>query len=688
MSRLKRLIHEIHRRSLWQVLLIYIGAAWACFELIDAVTERLGLPAWLPGLAIVLFLLGLPFVVATALVREESPALAIRPEATEAGGERAGVEAAAARREATRRHRFLTWRNAGLSFLVALAVWGVIATGWMLFGERATPEEVDARKSIAVLPLENLSREEATAPFTDGIHDDILTHLYKIGDLKVISRTSVLEYRDTRKNLREIADELGVATILEGGVQRAGNRVRINVQLIDAETDEHLWAETYEEDLTAENVFAIQTDIAQRIASALKAQLTPEETERIAARPTDNLAAYEHYVRGKAYSRRGRAEPQGLERLALLYSAIAEYELAVELDPDFSDAWAEVASIRNQIFFEQHELLEFPAREREKGEQALARAVVLAPESFETHSAQARYYVTVGEDPARAMRHLKVAETLRPNDAEVLRGMGAVLAFQGNREEALTCYERAVELDPQNAAPVRSVAYTYLTMRRFAEAERYLDRAIALDPSAGRSYDGKFYLYLWGLGDTAKARVFAEQHPDRRGWQASLYYVRRDYEQALADYPSHYIDAWPGMLHPLHLTGQAERAQAYADSMAREWQQFGTYSESLTAVQVSEWHSYLGLAYAFAGDIEAAIRTGQEALELYPVASDQFNYWIIVRNVCDIYILAGEHEAAIDQLEVLLSTPTLITTARLRLDPFYDPLRSHPRFQALLERYD
>jgi TolB-like protein/Tfp pilus assembly protein PilF len=671
MSRLKRLIVEVHRRSLWQVLLIYVGAAWACFELIDTVTDRLALPPWLPGLAIVLFLLALPIVVATALIQDGGPTTTISDPTL--------IPVDEARLETARRRRFLTWRNAVASFVVALAVWGVVATGWLLLGDRGAVPEVE-HKSIAVLPFDNIGGAEENVAFTDGIHDDIITHLQMIGDLKPISRTSVLEYREKRGNLRQIAEQLGVATILEGGVQRSGNRVRINAQLIDGETDEHLWAETYEEVLTAENVFTIQTAIAQRIASALKARLSPEESERIAARSTENLEAYEHYVRGRVYFRRGRAV-LGIEGLALKDSAIAEYERAVELDPEYSAAWAALAGSRTVLSFQYITRTE----EREKGEQALARAVELAPESYETHIAQATYYMLVREDPARAMMHLTVAETLRPNDAETLTAIAGVLTNQGKWEEALTYYERAVELDPRNAEVVREIADTYSFMRRFEEEERYLDRLIALDPSAGLPHQLKFWLYLFELGDTAKARVYAEQHPDEDGWQeAKLHYYRREYEQALIIGRSDSGDR-EGVLYALYRTGRLEELQAYADSVASERRR-EISSERLTALQVSFLRSYLGLAYAFAGEIEEAIREGEEALELWPIAADQYNYWLIVKNLCHIYVLAGDHEAAIDQLEVLLSTPNPMTTAWLRLDPFYDPLRDDPRFQALLER--
>ncbi len=242
MSRLKQLIQEVHRRSLWQVLLIYIGAGWIVFEIVQTVTEGLDLPQWFPAFAALLLLIGLPIVLATAFVQEGiSPSR--RHDATLMPGAEPGSEARP--REVAGARRLFSWRSAISGGVLALALWGVVAAGWLLFGERA-PDTVDARKSIAVLPLDNIGDLDESQAFTDGIHDDILTHLFKIADLKVISRTSVLEYRDTRRNLRQIADELGVGAILEGGVQRSGNRVRIN----------------YGEDLTAENVFAIQTDIA------------------------------------------------------------------------------------------------------------------------------------------------------------------------------------------------------------------------------------------------------------------------------------------------------------------------------------------------------------------------------------------------------------------------------------------
>jgi TolB-like protein/Tfp pilus assembly protein PilF len=522
MSGLKHLIAEIHRRSLWQVLLIYVGGAWICYEIIDTITDRLALPEWLPALAIILFLIGLPVVLATAFVHEVAPPTVTPTEPsplTEADAARIESEAAAVHLQTRRRHRFLTWRNAAATFVIVVAAWGVVATGWLLLGERA-PEAVDPRKSIAVLPFENIGDVEENQAFTDGIHDDILTHLYKIGDLKAISRTSVMEYRDVQRNLKLIAEELGVATILEGGIQRSGNRVRINVQLIDAETDEHIWAEAYEEELTADNVFAIQVSIAERIASELRVLFLPEEQERIAARPTANLEAYEYYLRG---------------RVALDFdTATGMLQRAVELDPNFAAAWADLA--RRRIY---RSFFRMDTDLRDKGIEALNRAIDLAPDAFETYVARAAYHRQVTQDMDQALEQLRFAERLRPNDADLLATKAYDLQFAGQWDEALTTLEKAAELDPLNSGVAISLASANQRRGDFAEAERYFDRAIALDPSNPVAYDRKFRFLVRSLGDTTRAREFADQHPERsKPWQAALNYVRRDYGKALEFYLS------------------------------------------------------------------------------------------------------------------------------------------------------
>jgi TolB-like protein len=268
MSRLKRLIVEAHQRALWQALVIYLGASYAVLEAVALFRDEFGLPDWLLPVALVLLLVGLPVVVVTALAKEE------------VYGDEVPEEHAAAAAEEDRRLRLLTWRTAGLSFMAALALWGVVVAGLLLVGGYglAPPDE---RQSIAVLPFDNFSPDLDDAYFADGIHDEILTQLYKISGLSVRARTSVMEYRDSPKNVRQIGEELNARYLMEGGVQRAGETVRINVQLVDTETDEHVFAEAYDRALSVENLFAVQREVALRIADALEATLTPAERGRI-----------------------------------------------------------------------------------------------------------------------------------------------------------------------------------------------------------------------------------------------------------------------------------------------------------------------------------------------------------------------------------------------------------------------
>ncbi len=440
MSRFKRLIVEIHRRSLWQVLLVYCGGALVAYQAVQALTEGLELPGWFPAFAILLFIVGLPIVVATALVHEQ--AAPAGDAAEQAGGEadsgRAERAAEPGRRPAGRR-RVLTWRNAGLSFLAALALWGVVATGWYWVAGRPVPGSRDPaetlRKSVAVLPFENLSPDPDNEFFADGIHDEIITHLSKIADLKVISRTSVMGYKDRVESLRAIADELGVTNILEGTVRRADSRVRITTQLIDARADEHLWAEVYDRDLS--DVFAVQSDVAQQVATALRARLTPAEARRIGERPTESVEAYDDYLRGRQFWTQ--------RSVAAFDSAIKYFNRAILLDPDYARAYA-----------------------------GLAETYVLLPEYGGTSVPEILPYARAATDRALA---------LDPDLAEAYVASAYIKTmFQWDREAAELDYLRAIELDPDYATAHQWYAELLAQDRRWDEALAEARRAVDLDP--------------------------------------------------------------------------------------------------------------------------------------------------------------------------------------------------------------
>jgi TolB-like protein/Tfp pilus assembly protein PilF len=557
-------------------------------------------------------------------------------------------------------------------------------------------------KSVAVLPFENIGGDEEGEILTGGVHNDVLTHLTSIADLKVTSRTSVMEYRDTRKNIRDIAEDLGVATVLEGGVQRVGGRVRINVQLIDARTDEHLWAEIYDRDFTLGDVFEIQSDIAQRIVAALQATLLPGALQQIERRPTDNLEAYEYYLRGEALFGSGEA----MFGRGEYERAVEMYERAVELDPEFADAWAQMAWARSHSYWER-----FHFEERSRMEADLERAIALAPEAVTVLMVRARFVYFHSGDPEAAREYSLAAVRLRPNDARVLGTHGDLMRFLGRWDEAVAYQRQAVELDPLNGGRVASLATTLISMRQFDEASRLMERAmhslpLSLEEWGVYNRSDLFRLYVFGLEDTARFRSLAEEG-ELSFWLARLAYLSRDYRVALEylragsdssatasgpgiDVWAEYRHLWTALIY--HAMGRNDLRRAYGDSirvsMERSLESLRAPGQQPLTFLIAFHRSLLGIALALMGEEDAAIREARAAVELYPLSRDAINGEQLARGLAIVYTVVDRREEAIDQLDLLLSVPGDMTRAQLRIDPLYDRLRDLPRFQALLEKYE
>jgi TolB-like protein len=478
MSRLKRLIVEIHRRSLWQVLLIYCGAALVAYQAVQALTEGLGLPQWFPAFAIVLFIVGLPIVLATACVHEVMPRTVTPAEPTpltEAEAARVEAEAAAVHLETRRRHRFLTWRNAAATFVLVLAAWGVVAAGWMLFSRGADESATaDYRPSVAVLPLENRSGLEEDKYFTDGIHDEILTQLSKIGGLSVRGRTSVMEYRDTPKNLRQIGEELNARYLVEGGVQRAGETVRINVQLIDAEADEHVFADTYDRELSVENLLAVQREVALRIADALQATFTAEERERVEQTPTDNPEAYDYYLRGRYYFH--QRTPDGLKR------AIEAYEEAIQLDSAFAPAYAGLASVYAVSVLFDYRFVPDPHSAALRALSMADAALSLDPNLAEAYAARTYIKTFLWVPFQDVVRDARQAIRLEPSSADAHGWYAHLLVRERRIDEAIREDSLAIGLDPLAPGRRAGFAGNAAIGDRYELALREADRALALVP--------------------------------------------------------------------------------------------------------------------------------------------------------------------------------------------------------------
>ncbi len=481
MAGLKELIREVHRRSLWQVLGIYLVASWVVFEVVQTLTEGLELPAWLPAFALVLLLVGLPIVLATAFVQEGMAPLGSAAESA--------VEVAP-RQQATH-HKLFTWRNAIMGGMAAFSLWGVVATGWLLLGPglSSTAASTTDLRSIAVLPFGNRSAEgEDAAFFAAGMHDDLLTQLSKIEALTVISRTSVMQYEDTRKTIPEIADELGVATVLEGGVQRAGERVRVHVQLIEARTDKHLWAETYDEALTAANVFAIQTDLAKQIAAALEATLAPELEKRLEERPTESLEAYELYTRGRYLYNSSVAHAERELR------AVADlFQRAIEADSSYAPAYAALAGVYGYGVIQGY----FPYAEAAPQAWAVVEKALELDETLAEAHSQRGLLLMTDQRYDEAERAFRRALELEPGSAVVHRGYSGLLRVLGRHEEAVREGRRAVELDPLSLSGRSILGRALELIGDYSGAIAEYQKTIEMDPTDAGSYVNLGYAYTF-----------------------------------------------------------------------------------------------------------------------------------------------------------------------------------------------
>ncbi|HEY8649356.1 MAG TPA: tetratricopeptide repeat protein, partial [Chthoniobacterales bacterium] len=437
---------EVRRRKVYRVAAAYIIAAGFIIQISSAVFPAWELPNWAFRLVVVFLLIGFPISLILAWAYDVTPQ---------------GIRATPAPQ---------THRRRNIITLIAAGVVVSAVAGFFLL-PRASARKID--KSIAVLPFQNLSDEKENAYFADGMQDDILTNLSKIGDLKVISRMSVMSYRDAGiRNAREIGKALGVATLLEGSVRRIGNRVRVNVQLINADNDEHIWAEDYDRDLT--DVFAIQTDLAQKISSALQAKLSPNEKARLDRRPTQNPDAYLLFVQAHDYASRTdmfrdttlKAEPL--------------FEQAIKLDPNFALAFAGLSMVESWVY---HSSEPIPAR-REKARLNADEALRLQPDLPEGHLALGFSYYYGDRDYERALTEFDIARRGLPNESQAYLAIGSIQRRQGKWAESTANLEKAAALDPKNTNVLINLCYSYMALRNFETAGKILDRVIAASPQS------------------------------------------------------------------------------------------------------------------------------------------------------------------------------------------------------------
>src|SRR5216110_662822 len=656
---------ELKRRKVYRVAAAYIIAAGFIIQIGSAVFPAWELPNWTLRLVVVLLLMGFPIALILAWAYDVTAQ---------------GIRATPAVSAPTAHRR----RN-----LILLITTGVIvsaAAGFFLL-PRGFAGKID--KSIAVLPFENLSDEKENAYFADGMQDDILTNLSKIGDLKVISRTSVMSYRGSgTRNARDIGKALGVATLVEGSVRRIGNRVRVNVQLINASNDEHIWAEDYDRDLT--DVFAIQTDLAQKIVYTLQAKLSPNEKARLDRRPTQDPNAYLLFVQAHDYANRTdmfrdtslKAEPL--------------FEQAIKLDPNFSLAYAGLSMVESWMY---HSFDPLPVR-RDKARLNADEALRLQPDLPEGHLALGFSYYYGDRDYQRALAEFEIAKRGLPNEAQAYMAIGAIQRRQGKWIESTENLEKAAALDPKNVSILCNLGYSYMAQRNFEAADKIFDRAIVAEPQSLQAAGMKAAVAVQSTGDlSAVEKQFSSVPPeaDPAGlitWiRVGILTLERKFPEALQ-----VVQQFRGETLATATTAPCPKAllegtlylyQGDKEKARIAYEHARTVAEKLVreAPQDSARHGQLGVVLAALGQKEDAINEGKRAVELLPESQDAFDGPQGTASLAQIYAWTGEFDEAFRLLEHLLDIPNGLTVPMLKLEPMWDPLRKDPRFQALIDKH-
>lgn len=675
---------ELKRRNVYKTAVAYGVFAWLLIQIATQVFPFFGIPIWAVRLVILFLLIGLPVALVFAWAFE------ITPEGIKRTGDVPPDESIA--------HRTGRKLTAAIAVIVALATMLLLlqqlrpktstsTAGAQNSSSDTAPTSVIPEKSIAVLPFENRSDDRQNSYFADGVQDDILTELSRVADLKVVSRTSVMQYKTAGRNLREIGQQLGVAHVLEGSVQREKNRVRVTAQLIDTRTDAHLWAEHYDRDIA--DVFAIQSEIAEAITEQLKAKLSAGERAAIKQPPTTDLEAFDLFSRARALYADTSNQIQAGKKLP---EAGRLLDQAVKRDPNFLAAWCLLARVHGDIYWQGHD--HTPAR-LELADAALKAAQRIAPDAGEVHLGLADYYYHGFRDYSRARLELDAARKTLPNNPEVFEYSGYIDRREGRWQEATRNLERALELDPRNFLTLQQLALVFQMQHLYRDEARTYDRALAVVP------DDPFILIsrsLVAFDERADLKPFqdtlarlvakdpmlapdiddvdhalCERTPEAMGRILKNYAINGTNPNGV-NYPRGY---WEGFI--ARWQGDTKRAQA-AFAAARE--------EVMKIVEkqpdFAPALSLLGLIDAGLGRNEDALREGRRACELLPTAKDGVDGPAFAVNLAQIYAWTGNKDLAIEQINEIERLPSYLTYGVLKLHPQWDDLRGDPRFEQIV----
>ena len=671
----KKFVAELQRRNVYKVAVAYCVVSWLLIQIATATFPVFEIPTWVVRLVVLTLVLGFPVALVLAWAYELTPEGVKRTEEIDP------------KQSITRD----TGRKIDFAIIgILLLVVAVLAFQRFSGGRPSTPEIPE--KSIAVLPFENRSEEKANAYFADGIQDEILTRLSKISDLRVISRTSTQHYKSAPQNLRTIGRELGVAHILEGSVQKSGDTARVHVKLSRAASESHVWADTYDRKLT--DIFSVETEVAKAIADQLRAKLTGQEEQVLAAKPTDNPEAYDAYLRGLSFTLKAATTA------ANALSAQKHLREAVRLDPKFALGWALLSYVDSRSYLSST-LQQTPAL-REEARQAADTALNLQPNLGEALHAKGFYHYACLKDYDTAVLYFDQARRLLPNSSRIPESLAYVARRRGEWDRSEAYFNEAERLDPRNVSLLTQHALSYVLRRRFAEARRKLDQVLEITPHDLDTLVQKAATHQ-GEGDLAAAsRILAPLRPAARDARAL---ETQAYQAILERRPDHIIPQLEAILakpDPAlgYINGQlrfwlgwAQNVAGDAPAAQESWRRareeleafFKEQPENATLI------GHLALIKMGLGDGAAALALAERNLAVTPFDKDAVDGPQPIEILARVAAGTGEADRAITALEKLLPIPygaplasgVPLTPALLRLDPMFDRLRNDPRFEKL-----
>ena len=661
------LIEELKRRKVFRVAASYAVVAFIIFQLVEILFPIFNFPQWTQQFVVIIILLGFPIALIFSWVFDKTPEGFIKTDAVK-NKEKKNTENTTASKPF-----YLDSKN--LFLLLGLVIAFLLGS----YGSASLQSSVDD-KSIAVLPFDNYSTAPEDQFFSDGITEVIIANLAKVKDLKVISRTSVMEYKNTTKKIKDIAKELGVAHILEGSIQRANGRVRVVGQLIDTKTDEHIWAETYDKDET--DIFELQSEVAIEIAEAMKSELTLDEKARINEKLTESTIAYEYYLKGRMLENAGHTK----ENLLL---AISDFEKSVAIDPNFAEAHAQLCKMYAHLKWYRYDL----SKERMiLSKNSLDKAISLKPNNAEVRMAGGIYYYHGYRDYGKALSEFTIAKDLSPSNSFIYFYISTIYRRIGDFQKSIEQNEKALEMDPNSIVMINNLIGSYNQVRNYSKAKPLFEKALIINPSESSTIN--FYIEsLWNQDKLYEAKKLIEKYPNSIETiynKTIIALLMRDYEtlskilsinsdesisSILEYYPKDYIR---GMIS-LFKNEKIKASEYFNLSVDYLERKASDYPDD------PRFQSALGLAHARLGNRELAIEAGRRATEILPISRDAYFAMTYEKILARIYALVGDYDLALNKIEFLSKKDAGLGYGELKNESSFDNLRNNEVFNKILE---